>query len=386
MPGPGVAEGGHAVGLLTAGLDVETRLLVLHRLVRADLDATDRVDDVDEAAESDLDVVVDPDAGRLLERLDQQLGSAIREGRVDLGLAVAGDVDDGVPRDRQQQRLTVAHVQQHDRVGALTARDLLAAGPEVLALLLRQTRAAVRADHEVRRAGLVVRPGATGLGVDLVDLRPGPDRDQDEEQDPDQEQREDDPQPPALVRLRLRRSRRLLLPRLLRRRGGPPGRREVRRRQWIVRLLVGPDRRWRRSGLLDHLGLVAVGHRRRAARLRNRLGRIGVASLLLAPVEPAVTVVAGRFAAATRWSFRHADQRRGRMRAVTTGTGQRVLILVTVVRLAHRSLPDRHGASRRFVTRVTDVTGEYWLFESWADDGASGSLGAPARRPGRGRR
>jgi len=37
------------------------------------------------------------------------------------------------------------------------------------------------------------------------------------------------------------------------------------------------------------------------------------------------------------------------LRGVTTGTRRRVLILVTDVRLAHRSLPGRHGASRRFV-------------------------------------
>jgi hypothetical protein len=43
------------------------------RGLRADLDAADGVDHVDEAAEADLDDVVDPDARSLLDRLHQQL-------------------------------------------------------------------------------------------------------------------------------------------------------------------------------------------------------------------------------------------------------------------------------------------------------------------------
>ena len=84
VPRPGVAERDLAVGLLAALLDVEVRLRVLHRGLRADLDPAHRVDHVDEAAEADLDVVVDADAGGLLDRLDEELRPAVRERGVDL--------------------------------------------------------------------------------------------------------------------------------------------------------------------------------------------------------------------------------------------------------------------------------------------------------------
>ena len=90
-------------------------------LLRADRDAADGVDDVHEAAEPDLDVVVDVDAGVLLDGPDQQLRAAEREGGVDLGGAVARDRHQRVAGDRQQQVGPAAGVQQHDRVGALPA-------------------------------------------------------------------------------------------------------------------------------------------------------------------------------------------------------------------------------------------------------------------------
>jgi hypothetical protein len=43
-----------------------------------DLDPADGVDEAHEAAEADLDVAVDLDAGVVLDRLDQQLRAAVR--------------------------------------------------------------------------------------------------------------------------------------------------------------------------------------------------------------------------------------------------------------------------------------------------------------------
>ena len=84
--------------------------------------------------------------------------------------------DQGVARDREQQvRLPAAGVQQHDRVGAL-ADVADAAGAELLLLGLGQALAAVGADEQVRRTGLVGGAAAAGVGVDLVDRAPGPAR------------------------------------------------------------------------------------------------------------------------------------------------------------------------------------------------------------------
>ena len=55
------------------------------------------------AAHPDLDVVVDADAGVLLDGLHEQLGAAVGVGGVDLAAGVAGDVDDRVARDGEQQ-------------------------------------------------------------------------------------------------------------------------------------------------------------------------------------------------------------------------------------------------------------------------------------------
>ena len=84
-------------------LDVQARARVVQVLLRADGDAADRVDGVDEAAEADLDVVVDVDSGVLLDRLHQQPRTAVGEGSVDLGGAVARDRHQRVAGDRQQQ-------------------------------------------------------------------------------------------------------------------------------------------------------------------------------------------------------------------------------------------------------------------------------------------
>ena len=185
VPGPGVGQRGRPVGLLAALLHVEVRQLVLHVLLRADLHAADGVDHVDDAAEADLDVVVDADPGVLLDRLHQQLRAAVGVGGVDLRGAVAGDVDRRVAGDRHQQVRAGAGVQQHDRVGALADR---VAGAELLALLGAQAGPRVAADHEVRRAGLVGRSRPAGLEVDLVHLRPREQRHRHQPYDPQQQQ------------------------------------------------------------------------------------------------------------------------------------------------------------------------------------------------------
>ena len=189
LAGARVAERRPAVGVLAALLDVQPGVLVLQRLLRADLDAAERVDHLDEAAEADLDVVVDLQPGGLLDRLHQQLGAAEGIGGVDLGGAVALDRHQRVARDRQQQRWPVAGVQDQDRVGAAAPAGVLAGG-EVLPLLLRQALAAVGPDEQVGGARLTLGPVALGVGVDGGELGPRPQRDGDEEHDPGQEQDE----------------------------------------------------------------------------------------------------------------------------------------------------------------------------------------------------
>ena len=72
------------------------------------VDAAERVDEVGEVLEVDLDEVVDLDAEVLLDRADRQRRPADRVGGVDLVAAVAGDVDQRVARDRQARGLPAA--------------------------------------------------------------------------------------------------------------------------------------------------------------------------------------------------------------------------------------------------------------------------------------
>ena len=191
LAGAGVAEGGLAVGLLAALRDVEVGVGVLHRGARADLHTTHGVDHADEAAEADLDVVVDADAGLVLEGADEQLGAAVGEGGVDLvALAVARDRDDRVAGDRHQHVGAVAGVEQHDRVGALPD---LAAGAELLALRLGEVVAGVGAHDQVGVAALLVGAAlVAGHRVDLVDLAPRPEGHGEHEDEPHQHEQLDD--------------------------------------------------------------------------------------------------------------------------------------------------------------------------------------------------
>ena len=95
-------------------------------------------------------------------------GPAEREGGVDLGGAVARDVDEGVAGDRHQQVAAPLPVCSSMIVSVRWPPAL--AGAELLALLVGEAVARVAADEEVRRAGLVVGPVAARERVDLVDL------------------------------------------------------------------------------------------------------------------------------------------------------------------------------------------------------------------------
>ena len=132
-------------------------------------DAAERVDQLREVLEVDLDEVVDLDPEVLLDGADRERRPADRVGGVDLVLAVAGDVDDGVARDRERRVVAAADPHQQDRVRARGLADL------VRARLLGALRARVGAEDEdrVRRrqrvagaAELVVggarRPSPTG--------------------------------------------------------------------------------------------------------------------------------------------------------------------------------------------------------------------------------
>ena len=124
------------------------------------------------------------DAEVLLDGADRQRRAADRVGRVDLVLAVAGDVDDGVARDRERRVVAAADAHQQDRVRARGLADLVRAG------LLGALRAGVGAEHEdrvrARSACSRAPPSSASGGVgDLrrLDLRG------------DQEQHERDQQP-----------------------------------------------------------------------------------------------------------------------------------------------------------------------------------------------
>src|SRR5215218_4706780 len=80
------------------------------------VDAAHRVDERGEVGDVDLEDVVDVDAQVLLDGLDRQRGAAERVRRVDLVAAVAGDVDDGVARDRQLRAVPAAEAHQQDAV------------------------------------------------------------------------------------------------------------------------------------------------------------------------------------------------------------------------------------------------------------------------------
>ena len=125
---------------------------VPQRLVEVDRDAVDGLDQLLEAEEVDLDVVVDGDAEVLRDGGDQGLAPG-GEGGVDLRLAPVGDGDPEVAGEGQQLGLGLVGVdpQDHDRVGE---DALVVAGGGVV---LVEAGGAVRADQQVvlRLAGVL---------------------------------------------------------------------------------------------------------------------------------------------------------------------------------------------------------------------------------------
>ena len=112
---------------LVAGLDVDRRVARARRVVVAvvdvGVDAAHVVDRAPEPAEVDVDDVVDLERvarGReqRLDRLQRQVGPAVRVGGVDLVRPRAGDVDPQVARDRHHRRRLVVGVEvdEQDRV------------------------------------------------------------------------------------------------------------------------------------------------------------------------------------------------------------------------------------------------------------------------------
>ena len=141
-------------------LDVETAERVTSRCGDVHVDAADGVDNALEADEVDLDVVVDRDVQRLLDRLHQAVGAVagrVLEGGVDaIGAVGAGDGHVEVARDRQDRRLLLrsVDVQDHHRVGPLPEHLALA---RLTAGAAGQVVPAVRPDQQHVHDGALVR-------------------------------------------------------------------------------------------------------------------------------------------------------------------------------------------------------------------------------------
>ncbi len=102
---------------------VQTGVAVANGSVEPHRHAADGIDELLEALEVDLDVVVDRDVEVVLDGVDQRL-HAVRMGGVDaLRLAGAGDRDVQVAREGEHVGLLLLRVdpQHHDRVGALAS-------------------------------------------------------------------------------------------------------------------------------------------------------------------------------------------------------------------------------------------------------------------------
>ncbi len=157
---------------LAPGRDVEVGHRVDHRLRWADLDASDRVDQVSEPGEPDLHVVVHANPGRGLHSLNQQLRAAEGVRGVDLVVPPPGDLDQRVPRDAHQHGVaaTVGHVHQQDRVGAT---PLHVTGAELSLLLGCEVVAAVRAHDQVVAPWPILGSASIRLRVNRVDAEVG---------------------------------------------------------------------------------------------------------------------------------------------------------------------------------------------------------------------
>ena len=164
-------------------------LMLRHDAAAGVVDPAHRVDEGGEVVEVDLEDVVDRDAEVLLDRLHRERGAADRVGRVDLVAPVAGDVDDGVARDRELGAVAAAGAHEQDRVAAAGARGARAG-------LLGPRRALVGAEDEGRLRLEDPDPAVGELGLRggghlvLVDLR-GDEEEDEREADPgDQRERQ----------------------------------------------------------------------------------------------------------------------------------------------------------------------------------------------------
>ena len=123
-----------------------------------DLHAADRVHDVLEAFDVDLEVVRDRHVEVRRDRLDEQRRAAELQRRVEAVLAVTRDRDPGVARERDDETglRRGLDVDDHHRVGPL-ALDVLGGSERLRLLLVLDERAAVGADdQEVRGRALVL--------------------------------------------------------------------------------------------------------------------------------------------------------------------------------------------------------------------------------------
>ena len=217
MPVAHVGEGVRAVQRLTARLQVQAGGLVVNRGRQAHADPADRVDDVHQPAETNSDVVLDPQAGVELHRFGQQPRAAERVSGVDLVVPEPGNLDIGVARHADEHRPAAVRrdMQDQDRVRAVPAGE---SGVQFPLLCIGQALAAVRAGDEPvlpgprgRAPGVVrerVVPGQ--LGVEVEVHRADQDQ-QDEHEAAHQEQDPPRPVPPgcaaATARRRPRRPR-----------------------------------------------------------------------------------------------------------------------------------------------------------------------------------
>ena len=195
------APGARRAGSAPASRHVEARVRVVGRVREVDRDATQRVDEPGEADEVDLEVVVDRDAERLLDREHEPAWAAV-VGGVDLAGAVGlGDRDVEVAGDRHHLRLAVHEPQQQHRVRALPAAVLEGRPGSRPASARSADVAGVGPDDQVVRA---VAPRGEHVGQrDLVDLvvdRPGvePPAERAQQQQDGQEQRREQEHAPQL--------------------------------------------------------------------------------------------------------------------------------------------------------------------------------------------
>ena len=132
--------------------DREVRKRVACRCGEVHRDGAERVDDLAERVEVDLDVVVDGHVEVVRQRVDHALWSVV-EGCVDLRLAPTRDVDPEVAGERHEEGATRigVRVENHDGVGALTARVGRVTERLLVARVLDEV-ASVGTDDQVVRA------------------------------------------------------------------------------------------------------------------------------------------------------------------------------------------------------------------------------------------